>query len=205
MSEELEQEISGAIKAIINNVDGIKYNIAMGYFQGYATSEQDSSDSRFVDIKLHYKNKSGVDIDAIGVPVVYSGNENTVGDFALTSDSLLLVLFSDRTLEQWISSTEPQALNDKVKDSKNHAFAIPISTHHSIADITSLAIDSTVGYRRMVKSGKKIQIGNDVDELLKIMYDTLSIIKTWSDSGSGAWSGSAINALVTQLANITKI
>jgi len=216
MSAELEQAISEAIKSIIDVKDGIKYNIAMGYFQGYSSNEQDSSGSRFIDIKLHYKNKSGVDIDALSVPVLYSGNENTTNDFGLTSESLLLVLFSDRTLEQWINKTVivPQALQDKVKDSKNHAFAIPISTHHSIADITSLAIDSTVGYRRVVKSGKKVQIGNDVDELLKIMYDFINIFKTVLDGNPADGDAlntallaqlTAITALFGQMSNITKI
>lgn len=201
----LEHELSSTIETIINLNDGIKYNISMGYFQAYSSNENDASGKRFCNIKLHYRDSKGNDIDALNVPLLYIGNENTTDQFELEKGCELLVLFSDRSLEQWVTATEPQLLTNKVKDSKNHAFAIPVSTHHTFSDMTSLALDSTVGYRRPVKSGKKIQIGTDTDELLKILYDIFSIIKTWSDTGTGAWSGAAINALVTQLSNITKI
>ena len=201
----MEQEFTEAVESIFNLNDANKYNVAMGYFQGYSTEAADASGSRFADIKLHYRDSNGDDIDGTSVPLMYMGNGNTTDDFELVKGDELVVLFSDRTLEQWKTSSEPQTLQNKVKDSKSSALAIPVSTTHSLAGITALSIDSTVGRRVLVKSGKKIQIGTDVDELLKILFDILTIIKTWSDTGSSAWTGTSLTALVAQLGNITKV
>jgi hypothetical protein len=207
-------EFIEAVESIIALNDSVKYNISMGYFQGYSDEVTDPLKRRTIDIKLHYKSSSGDDIDALSVPLMYIGNENTTGDFELTSESLLLVLFSDRTLEQWVTGSEPQLLVDKVKDSKNHALAIPVNTHHSYDSIVSAVIDSTVGYRRMVKPGKKLQIGTETDELLKIMYDFINIFKTVLDATPADGDAlnaallaqlTAITALFTQMTNITKI
>lgn len=202
----LEHELSSMVETIIELNDKIKYNIALGYFQEYYTNENDVSGKRFCNAKLHYRDADGNDIDAVNIPLIYFGNGNTAGQFELEFGCDLLVLFSDRSLEQWITATEPQALTNKVKDSKNHSFAIPISTHHTFNDLTSLALDSTVGYRRVVKSGKKIQIGNDVDEMMKIHYDLITAYLGGVNTSTGLSNNQAqITTLQTQLANITKI
>lgn len=202
----MQEELSKAIESIYSLNDANKYNVAMGYFQEYSTEAVDASGSRFADIKLHYRDSNGDDIDGTSVPLMYMGNGNTTDDFELVKGDELLVLFSDRTLEQWKTATEPQTLQNKVKDSKSSALAIPVSTTHSLAGITSAAIDSTVGRRILVKSGKKIQIGTDVDELLKILHDILLIIDTWfATSSTGNITAGSLTTFITQLGNITKL
>lgn len=174
------EEISESIESIIRLNALNKYNIALGYFQGYSSVDVDSTGTRFCDIKLHYKDEKGNDIGALDVPLFYIGNGNTTDDFELATGCELAVFFSDRSLEQWVSGAEPQALSNKVRDSKNHAFAIPISTHHTFANIVTAAIDSTVGRRILVKSGKKIQIGNDDPtapaELLDLVNQIIDVL-----------------------------
>lgn len=229
----LEHEFSEAIESVIRLNDNNKYNISLGYFQDYSTEEVDSSGTRFADIKLHYRDANGDEISATGVPIMFQGNQETVDDFKLTKDDELTVLFSDRSLEQWmqLDATTPQTLTNKSKDSLNHAFCIPINTHHSFSEITSLAIDATVGRRILVKSGKKIQIGNDTDELLKLFNDLLTqmikllgatmldgLVDAVGSSSTGTLSviGSSgsgligamkndITAIQTSLANIAKV
>jgi hypothetical protein len=178
----LEHEISEAVESIFRLNEQNKYNVALGYFQGYSSEEVDVSGKRFADIKLHYRDANGDEIAATGVPVMFQGNQNTVDDFELASGDELIVLFSDRSLEQWnqLLATTPQTLSNKVKDSINHALCIPINTHHSYSTIALNAIDSAVGRRILVKPGKKIQIGNDTGtaELLKLFNDFLTEFKT---------------------------
>jgi hypothetical protein len=201
----LLEELSESIESIIRLNALNKYNISLGYFQNYSSVDVDSSGTRFCDIKLHYKDEKGEDIGALDVPLIYHGNGNTVDDFALEKGCELAVFFSDRSLEQWVSGAEPQALSNKVRDSKNHAFAIPISTHHTFKDVTALAIDATVGRRILVKSGKKIQIGTDTDEMMKIHYDLITAYSAGVDTSTGIFNNQVqITALQAQLANITK-
>jgi len=210
-----EHEFSSAVESIIKLDDTNKYNVSLGFFNGYSTEDVDSSGSRFANLKLHYRDLNGDEITAVSVPIMYQGNKETVDDFKLTSGDELLVLFTDRTLEQWTQKqgTVPQKINNKVKDSLNHALCIPISTHHSLKPgITSLPIDSTVARRIIVTSGKKIQIGNDTDELLKIMHQFLdffqTIIATDGDTfATNLVTGQAglLSTIKAQLANITKL
>jgi len=188
-----EHEISSAVESIIDINDRNKYNLALGFFNGYSTEEVDPSGSRFANIKLHYKDINGNEITVVNVPILYPGNAETVDDFKLVFGDELLVLFLDRTLEQWTqqNATVPQNINNKVKDSLNHALCIPISTHHSLIDITSLAIDSSVGRRIIVKSGKKIQIGDDTNELLDLFNQVIEII-TIADSGGDTFPGLSV-------------
>jgi len=202
-----EHEISEAVESIFNINDANKYNVSLGFFDGYSTEPVDPSGSRFADIKLHYRDSNGDEITAVSVPIMYQGNKNTVDDFELTSGDELLVLFSDRTLEQWTQTegTVSQAITNEVKDSLNHALCIPISTHHSLAGITALGIDATVARRILVKPTKKIQIGNDTDELLKILYDLMTELSFLVPvTGIPASNKATIALLQLQLANITK-
>lgn len=208
-----EREITEAVESVIRLNDLNKYNVSLGFFNGYSTEEVDPSGSRFADIKLHYRDSNGDEITAVSVPIMYQGNKNTVDDFELTSGDELLVLFSDRTLEQWtqLGDTVPQDISNKVKDSLNHALCIPISTHHSLPDITSEPIDSSVGRRIIVKSGKKIQIGNDTDELLALFDQVLTLLQGSVDNPGASSTGtnSLINTqlatIQTSLGNIAKI
>lgn len=209
MTAELTQLITQAVESILELNDKNKYNVSLGYFQCYSKVDVDPLGNRFADIKLHYKDENGEDIGGIDVPLIYFGNENTVDDFALEKGSDLAVFFTDRTLEQWVTGAEPQALRDKVKDSKNHAFAIPISTHHTFGDIATAAIDSTVGRRILVKPGKKIQIGNGTDELLDLIDQILTALADAAvqNIGSGSTPGPLINqatflTIQTVLANL---
>lgn len=211
-----EQEITDAVEAIFNLNDQNKYNISLGYFQQYSSEEVDTSGTRFANVKLAYRDANGDEISALSVPIMFQGNKDTVDDFKLTNGDELLVLFSDRTLEQWKTSTSPQTLSNKVKDSLNHALCIPINTHHTFNDIAAVAIDSTVGRRILVKSGKKIQIGNETDELLKLMDRFIGVfagdVGPFDSPGTGSTGTVSIAAAVneissirTSLANIAKV
>lgn len=212
----LEQKFQEAIEAIINIHDRNKYNVSLGFFDGYSSVGNDTNGNRFANIKLHYRDANGDDIDANAVPVFYSGSKDTVDEFGLRAGDEMIVLFSDRTLGKWVANKTPQAMSNSIKDSKNHALAIPVSSHHSIGDITTDAIDATVGRRILVKPEKKIQIGTETDELLKIMFDFLTqFMETVTLSATGdaflaklkeltAPTGT-MGLLKTQLENITKI
>lgn len=206
----LESDVNEAIRQTFITEDANKYNIAIGFFQSYAVVNQDTSGKRYCNLKLHFKSKDAEDIDITEVPLLCSGSINAIDEFPLEKGDEMRVFFSDRTLEQWNpkTNTEPQTLANTVKDSLNHAFCIPFNSHHN--DF-SLPIDSTVGRRHLVKSGKKIQIGNNVDELLKNTHDFMNIIGSLSftdgDSLAAALTAqlTAINLIVTSMANITKI
>ncbi len=206
----LQTEISEAIRAMIRTELNARYNIAFGFFQGYSSTDNDTSGLRYCDIKLHYKTSDSQDINILEVPILYPGSKNSIDDFTLVKDDELFVLFSDRSLEQWnaVRATQPQKVLNPVRDSINQAFCIPINSHHN--NFTS-APDSTVAKRITVESGKKMQFGNGVDEFLKIQYDFMSIINSLSTTDGDALAAdlatkkTQINALVTQMTNITKI
>ncbi|MBU2645880.1 hypothetical protein KKI24_14320 [bacterium] len=126
----MEQEFTEAFESISKTADRVRYNISLGFFQKYASLEYDTSGKRFCDLKLHYKTQDGEDIAAINVPLLYPGSKLFVEDWKLTAGDELIVLFSDRSLEQWLSGATPQKLSNTVKDSINHAFAIPVVSHH---------------------------------------------------------------------------
>ena len=209
------QEITEAIESLLESFDKNKYNISLGFFEGYATVESDTSGKRFCDLKLHYKDEESVDIPLTGIPLMYIGSKSFLTDFELVSGDELLVFFSDRTLEQWkpTSGTVPQDLKDPVKDSLNHAFAIPVCTTHNASLVTTAPLDSTVGGRLGVKSGKKAQVGNDTTDLLKILHSLITslllgttVTTTNTINGNGIFTDAAtITTLQTQLATITKL
>lgn len=173
-----EEEFERLVLTVSQNVDRNKFNVAMGFFQEYVTTESDSSGKRFCYAKLHYKDSESKDIDIVKVPLLYIGTPRVVFDHALQKDDDLLILFSDRSLEQWKDSTgtEPQKLENPVKDSINHSIAIPVVSHKYVNDITTTDLPGDVGGRVGVKSGSKIQIGNDTVDLLKSIYDSMTEI-----------------------------
>ncbi len=211
----MEQEFIEAFEGLFNTIDQNKYNIAMGFFQNYATVDSDASGVRYCDLKLHYKDADSNDIPITGVPLMYFGNQKFILDFELSSGDELLVLFTDRTLEDWkaASAIVPQLMTNPVKDSLNHAIAIPVCTAHYASTITTSALDSTVGARVGVQTGKKVQIGTDVVDLLKILYDLITALLVGTTvatpntlTGTGVFTNAAaITALQAQLAIITKI
>lgn len=209
MEEELEELSDLTFK--VNSAN--KFNVALGFFQSYADAEADSSGKRFCNVKLHYKDNESNDIDNLLVPMAYIGTKRTVYDFELEQGDEMLILYSDRSLEQWkdTTGTEPQVLENPVKDSINHAIAVPIVSHHFVNLITTAAIPSDVGGRLGVKSGDKIQVGNDAVDLLKIVYDMLTELAAAAvqNVGAAATPSPLINqanflALQTQLAQIAK-
>ncbi len=210
----LKTEINEAVKGIIKTYDRSKFNVALGFFQEYATVSQDTSGKRYCNVKLHYKTDDNEDINMLEVPLFYPGSKNMAIDYLLESGDELMVFFSDRSISQFhpVNATQPQFLNNKVKDSVNYAFCFPINTHHNMSFL--LPADSTVAHRTTVKTGKKVQIGNGTDELLKVLYDFINVFKTVldaapadGDSLNTALAGqlSAISALFAKMGNITKI
>jgi len=204
----LELSITEAVKRIIKSQDSNKHNVAKGYFQGYSTVEADESGVRFCDLKLHYKTGNSDDINLLEVPMSYPGSKNSVDDCPLEQGDELDVFFSDRSLEQWITS-EPQKLANPIKDSVNHAFCYPINTHHNNFTDTP---GSSIGKRITVKSGKKIQIGNGTDELLSLLNDNLTEViaglkyvrdsSTYSNGGGPTGppsNGSLLSPIITNL------
>ena len=213
-----EQEIIEAVESIFSLNDKNKYNVSLGFFQGYSTEEVDTLRKRFANVKLHYRDTEGEEISLMSVPIMYQGNKNTVDDFGLTLGDELIVFFSDRTLEQWTQKegTKTQTLTNTVLDSINHALCIPINTHHTFSDIAAAAIDATVGRRILVKAGKKIQIGNETDELLKLMDRFIGVfsgdVGPFDSPGTGstgtisiAGAVNEIAAIRASLANIAKV
>ena len=208
----IQTDLSEAIKALIDTQINAKFNIAFGFFQSYAPTTQDTSSLRYCNLKLHYKTVNSQDINLLEVPILYPGSKNSVDDWSLVVGDELIVLFSDRSLEQWnpLIATESQTLNNPVRDSINHGFCIPINSHHNDF-MKVLPPDATVGRRVLVKSPKKVQVGNGVDEAMKNLYNFINIIGSlsFSDGDTLATALSAqltnINAIGTSQLNITKI
>ncbi len=209
----MKKELDEAIRAIIDTVDRNKFNIAIGFFQNYAPAEADTLGVRFANIKLHYKDDDGEDISAT-VPISQIGNNKSFVDFRLSEGDELLVFFTDRTIEQWKdkTATSPQLLTkNKVKDSINHGIAVPICSHHNSEFITTVDFPSDVAARFAVKSGEKVQIGNDTADDLKNLHDFMTIITNLSttdgDSLAAALSAQKtnINNIITNQLTITKV
>jgi len=135
------EEITDAIESILDTREKTKYNIALGFFDGYASVDADSTGKRFCNVKLHYKDGNNQDIFRPAVPILFPGSKAMPFDFKLASGDEMIVLFSDRTLDQWKNSGIPQKLKNTVKDSVNHAFAIPVISHRTVsADLNLLKI-----------------------------------------------------------------
>lgn len=181
MAGELEELIESSFDAMYRLREANKYKILFGYFQDYAKPQQqsDSEGKRFCDLKLYTKDPDSNDISVLGVPLAYIGSKNNMIDFKLNKGDELIVLFSDKSLGQWkeASGTEPQLVTDPVRDSKNHALAIPIVTTHYSSDVITVPVDDdAIGLR--TKPGKKIEIGDGVNEVLDLFDQFLTEMKT---------------------------
>jgi len=173
-----EEDYEDLVRAVFNTIDQSKFNFAPGFFQSYDTVEDDSSGVRFCQAKLHNKDSDGVDIGLIKLPLGYVGSPRIVFDYSLEKGDDLLIFFSDKSLEQWKHSKEPQSLDNPVKDSINHAFAVPIVSHKYINDLVTTPLTADVAGKITVSDSKKIQIGNNTDDLLKLVYDSLTEVIT---------------------------
>jgi len=199
----LEQEIRESFEGLYDQRDHSKYNIALGFFQSYATgNEADTTGKRFCDLKLHVKDENGDDVSALSVPMMYMGSSQFILDFELVKGDQVLVLFSDQTLEYWKTptGTAPQTNTNPVKDSFNHALAIPISTTHESNLVSATPVDSTaVGLR--AKVGNKIELGNGTVELLDLIDQLLTLLQGSVDAAGSSSTGtnSLINAQLAML------
>ena len=140
----LESDIIAASEGMFDMRDQNKFNISLGFFQSYSSGvESDTTGKRFCDLKLHTQDANGDDIDALNVPLLYPGTRAMPFDTTLIPGDELLVLFSDRTIEQWkaTSGTMPQDIRNPVKDSVNHAIAFPVVSHHYINEIVTAKLD----------------------------------------------------------------
>ncbi len=201
----IQTVIDEAIRAIVGTQLNAKFNIAFGFFQSYASTTQDTSGLRYCNLKLHYKTVDSQDINLLEVPILYPGSKNAFDDWTLEDGDELIVLFSDRSLEQWNNEKSPQQLNNPVRDSINHGFCIPINSHHNDF-MASFPPDATVAKRINVKPGKKLQIGNTVDEVMKIHYQLITAYSAGVSLSTGLFNNQAtITLLQAQLLNLTKI
>lgn len=212
---ELEELIETAFDAMYTLRDANKYKVSLGFFQRYAipTPQSDPEGKRFCDLKLYAKDPNSNDVSILGVPLAYIGNKNSMIDFKLQKGDDLLVLFSDKSLSPWKekSGTEPQLITDLVRDSKNHAFAIPVvTTHYSSEVIQTPVDDDALGIR--VRPGKKLELGDGTNELLDLFNQALTEIITLVGStilgGSnpvdipGDGSLGTLNLIATPLASV---
>jgi hypothetical protein len=209
------QELTEAIESIFDLRDDNKFNIAIGFFQKYNTNaEADTTGKRFCDAKLHYKSQDeSKDISVLGIPLMYIGSKNHIIDFELTSGDELLIFFSDRSLEQWktAAGTSPQKLSNPVKDSVNHAMAIPVCSVHNANLVSDTPVDSNaIGLR--AKPGKKIEIGDGTNEVIDLFDQFLTEMKTLvsnsilgganSVDAVGSSSTGTLSLIVSQLASV---
>jgi len=75
----------------------------------------------------------------------------------------LLVVFTDRTLEQWKAAAGniPQDLKNPVRNSINHAIAIPVVTTHGASTAASNPV--AAGALALIsKNGDKVEVGNGI-------------------------------------------
>jgi len=135
------EELTDAIESIIEVRERTRYKIELGFFDGYATVEADSTGKRFCNVKLQHKDDDHNDILLPNVPIGYPGSKLLPNDFKLSTGDEMIVFFTDHSLQQWNKSGMPQILKNKVKDSINHPFAIPFISHRSVSvDLNLLKI-----------------------------------------------------------------
>jgi hypothetical protein len=201
----MQQEITEAVLALLKTWDANKFNISLGFFDGYAKVESDTLGKRFCNVKLANKDANGDDIPLLDVPLMYIGNKNFIVDFEIEKGDELLIAFTDRTLEAWkpTSGTVPQETKNPVKDSMNHGIAIPICSVHNANLVSSIPVDSSaIGLR--AKSGKKIELGNGTAEVLNLLNDNLTEViaglkflrDTITFTNGGGTTGPPTNAAV---------
>lgn len=177
MDPELVQAAVEMFEGLYDLRDANKFNVAVGFFQGYSSPavESDSYGKFYCDIKLHYKDDESKDVSALNVPLFYIGGSNGALFFELVEGDELLVVFSDKTLENWkpTSGTVPQVNGNPVKDSINHAIAIPIISAHKADEVISPAVNSAAIALRSKPSGK-VDTGNGTDDVLNLLSDILA-------------------------------
>lgn len=141
------EEITQAVLSIVESRDKNKPHVAIGFFTSYASVDSDSSGVRFCNLKLHYKDDDKQDIGLMNVPLLYPGSSLLPFDYKLVAGDELIVLFSDRTLEQHKKQGNPQYLKNTIRGSFNHALAIPVVSHRNHSAELSLLniIDRLLG------------------------------------------------------------
>lgn len=177
MDPELAQAAVEMFEGLYNLRDANKFNFAVGFFQKYTVPavESDSYGKFYCDIKLHYKDDESNDVSALNVPLFYIGGSNGALYFELVKGDELLVVFSDRTLENWkpTSGTIPQGIGNPVKDSINHAIAIPIISAHKAAEVIDPPVDSEAIALRS-RPGGKVESGNGTDDVPKLLDQVIT-------------------------------
>ena len=175
MGAELAQAITEMFEGLYDLRDANKFNVSPGYFQSYSSVDYDPYGKFYCNVKLHNKEEDENDISLVNVPLFYIGGANGALFFELIKGDRLMVFFSDRSLENWkpISDDVPQALGNPVKDSINHAIAIPIISAHKAAEVIDPPVNSAAIALRSKPSGK-VDVSNGTDDAVSLLNDSFT-------------------------------
>ena len=123
------------------------------------------------------------------VPIIFPRTSNAIISLPIAIDDKVLLVFCDRSLDEWLSSGNEVFPADNRMHSYSDAVALPgMYDFDSISDAS--ANDLLIKYKESkitilangdikISAGPtgKIAIGNDSEELLKILEDTLTQIE----------------------------
>jgi len=132
-------------------------------------------------IKRRYANGDVKELPRLsGVPVQFPACKDGSLTFPVKKGDPVLIVFSERAIETWLSKGKVSAPDDPRKFSLTDAIAIPglipFSQGGLATDNTSVQLN--YGTMRLRMEKRKVALGNDIAEVLQTISDTLQALTT---------------------------
>lgn len=153
-----------AVQGLIDSTVENTYKIALGTFISY-TNPEDGGLFRFCDLSIKpfetidSTTASGGILQLRGVPILKMGTQRSiVDDQQLIAGDTLLVLFSDKSIDEFKDSAVPipnYVAKRETRNTVSNAMCIPISTHEQV--VFKPAVPSLSRYE--ISTGQLMQIG----------------------------------------------
>lgn len=147
-------------------------------------------EKQLVDVQPLFKKKYAASDTAVSMPIIYNvpvAFPRAGGSFMsmpIEKDHYVMIHFADRSMEKWLSSGGEVDPEDQRRHHPSDAIAVPglypFSDPAPVANATDI-IQKNKGENnhlelRFKKNGH-IQIMNRTDELIKVLNDTLTVIR----------------------------
>lgn len=138
-----------------------------------------------IDVRPYFKNKypDGAELDMpiiYNVPVANLRSESAIISMPLKKGGKVMLLFSDRSLEKWLSSGKRQNPEDTrshhISDAIAYPGLYPFSESIPLANDTDIFIKNE-NLEIRVKPNGHLQVFNQSEELVKVLNDMLQIIR----------------------------
>ena len=166
--------------------------------------------------KNKYRDGATLDMPVIyNVPVAHPRSGTAIVHMPIKKGDRVLLVFSDRSLEKWLTSGERSDPEDNRKHQMSDAIAYP--GLYPMNEAKPIANGEDIIFLNEGKNGKlemrltpsnKIQVLNNSNEMVKILYDLIVAIqeaKVYTSTGAQPLRHSKFTSLTNKLKTFVKV